>query len=769
MKNKNRKLMILVIGLFTLMIMSSFSTNSKALEKPNSFNLSDNAGSVERDGKVNLNWQISLYAKDYILYEHNEEITESNLEDAKKVQEFGYRVLSTSLSFDKNDNGTYYYVIVAENSAGITLSNNIHFRVAVPPLPETFTLTISEKSIKTTDLVTLNWTRSSYAESYLIYKSSVQINNTNDLKYARKLDETSELSYQYFENEGEIYYTILAKNPKGSQISNSERIDITKPSAFIFNPVLWFSQMDSIGKFLMILNLIVSSGGFLGFRLYTLQKRPIINVNSSKNYGDTKLGRLVSCESSRKDGFNLYWKYKFKKLSKNEELQIDGEKIDSYKDYTAVYSLHNFEMMRIHKFKTLNIGFWRWEFYPHYFVEKKQLPPKLWIQEEQLKQTGKNKARYYFWRFLNLLPLLPLSISEKMHDTIEYEYTGNVIKEIYVLQLEYQQERKSFEYLTEFEEKEYFESGDCYYWVKNPQLELVSIVLDGNEFRCERIEEYKSLMQEVLSMKKLKREDNEEFNEKEFEDLLEAVNKFTDRYKIDLEVVNLYALVKRHLRNMREEQEELLDNELIDEQDTKYFFTLFQIDDLKNYPMKYRKIQTKGDPIPKIRTIKDLNEAIRNAEDRRELLSDLTLKLEAKDKRIRKLEKSYQNEREKVRDFDLEFESRVEEKILEYEQERGKRVNNKIQFTKRVVEKVEYGMDIEEAFKTTLKQEYENQRRENIEKEMMIDQMRRQQQMINQMNQSRREEEDGIRVQFPQKRPKISSLEDLKDLGNGGK
>ena len=100
---------------------------------PSPFILTSDAGSPDTDGDFTLTWTPSMYANNYSLYGSNSLITEINGSLTLLLDEIN------DLSYDEFNyaDGTYFFVVVAKNIAGTTLSNNIQVVVDEPePEPE---------------------------------------------------------------------------------------------------------------------------------------------------------------------------------------------------------------------------------------------------------------------------------------------------------------------------------------------------------------------------------------------------------------------------------------------------------------------------------------------------------------------------------------------------------------------------------------------------------------------------------------------------------
>ncbi|MFX1573950.1 MAG: M1 family metallopeptidase [Promethearchaeota archaeon] len=94
-------------------------------QNPGSFTLSSDADDPDTDGAFNLIWTDSDGADNYSIYLHNSKITEINETLTTVVSQTAVSPFSiTGLS-----SGDYYYIIVAYNETGQTMSNCIHITV----------------------------------------------------------------------------------------------------------------------------------------------------------------------------------------------------------------------------------------------------------------------------------------------------------------------------------------------------------------------------------------------------------------------------------------------------------------------------------------------------------------------------------------------------------------------------------------------------------------------------------------------------------------
>jgi hypothetical protein len=101
----------------------------ESIYKPGDFILTSTADVPDDDGVFDLTWTDSSLADSYIVYQYDQYITDIN--GSLTIVATGL----TDLTYPLNGytNGTYYFIVVAVNSYGETLSNCIEIIVAIPP------------------------------------------------------------------------------------------------------------------------------------------------------------------------------------------------------------------------------------------------------------------------------------------------------------------------------------------------------------------------------------------------------------------------------------------------------------------------------------------------------------------------------------------------------------------------------------------------------------------------------------------------------------
>ena len=142
---------------------------------PGEFTLNNHTDIPDTDGIVNLTWSYSEGVKNYSVFV-SEGIIYDVMSNGTLVVE---NITEEFYLTEELTNGDYYYVVIAYNEAGETMSNCIH--VAVRRTPERFNLTSDARVPKDDDgSFELIWTHSEYALNYTIYISNYSISVLND-------------------------------------------------------------------------------------------------------------------------------------------------------------------------------------------------------------------------------------------------------------------------------------------------------------------------------------------------------------------------------------------------------------------------------------------------------------------------------------------------------------------------------------------------------------------------------------------------------------
>ena len=175
-----------------------------------------------------LNWTISSGATNYSVYLYSKYITEIN--GSLTLLADGITDLSLYLSgyLDR----TYYFIVVARNAYGETLSNCIMVE-GLPPA--NFVLSSNAGDPDDDGLFTLSWTTSLRASNYSVYQYSSFITEING-SLTLVADEITDLSLELSEySNGTYYYIVVAHNQIENTSSNciSVMVQITNSLTII--------------------------------------------------------------------------------------------------------------------------------------------------------------------------------------------------------------------------------------------------------------------------------------------------------------------------------------------------------------------------------------------------------------------------------------------------------------------------------------------------------------------------------------------------------
>lgn len=189
---------------------------------PGTFDLESDADDLDQDGIFTLDWTNSLRADNYSLYQYSSYITEYNgtLTLIEETTDNTYPLTGYS-------NGTYYFIVKADNIIGSTLSNCIKVEVGISPeVPGTFTLSSNAGTPDPDGNFTLSWTSSVRASNYSIYRYSGLITEVNE-SLALLEEETEALSLPLtgYSN-GTYYFIAVAFNNFGNTTSNYININV---------------------------------------------------------------------------------------------------------------------------------------------------------------------------------------------------------------------------------------------------------------------------------------------------------------------------------------------------------------------------------------------------------------------------------------------------------------------------------------------------------------------------------------------------------------
>ncbi|MFW9881972.1 MAG: ABC transporter substrate-binding protein, partial [Candidatus Thorarchaeota archaeon] len=182
---------------------------------PEDFNVYNDADNPDTDGRFNLTWSSSTNADNYSIYCSTHPIKYKNddlilVADQTAVSPFEISDLKT---------GAHFFVIVANNKYGHTLSDCTRVTVLLPA-PGNFLLDTDADDPDTDGNFSLNWTSSDGANNYSIYTSQEVITGINgDVTLIADQDATSPYSITNMKT-GTHYFVAVAYNATGKTLSN---------------------------------------------------------------------------------------------------------------------------------------------------------------------------------------------------------------------------------------------------------------------------------------------------------------------------------------------------------------------------------------------------------------------------------------------------------------------------------------------------------------------------------------------------------------------
>jgi ribosomal protein S6 len=239
--------------------------------KPEYFTIQSNATSPETDGVFYINWTESTESNNYSVYYSNQSISEIN----ENVTLYSDGITDLNYTISSLKNGIYYFVVVACNDFGETISSN-ELYVDIEVFPGSFNLSSDAEPLDNDGTFNLTWTVSNGANNYSIYKCNKSITDHNGtvIKIASNLIELNYTINNY--SSGDYYFQVMALNELGNATSNNVFVQVRIPpknftlSSNVTNP-------DSDGLFL--LNWTESVGAD-NYSVY-YSRNYIVEINSS--------------------------------------------------------------------------------------------------------------------------------------------------------------------------------------------------------------------------------------------------------------------------------------------------------------------------------------------------------------------------------------------------------------------------------------------------------------------------------------------------------
>lgn len=183
---------------------------------PATFNMLPDASVPDGDGIFNLNWVPSTGAVDFSVYRHTSPFTTINTSLVTIASGLSSSTFTLAITYPHS--GVYYYVVVANNSIGQTLSPSRMVNITIAP--GVFYITTSAGNPDTDGIFNVNWTASAGAISYTVYRFDHPIIAINGSLTTVSSGLTS-LGYHVSGlSSGVYYYAIGAINATGKTLSS---------------------------------------------------------------------------------------------------------------------------------------------------------------------------------------------------------------------------------------------------------------------------------------------------------------------------------------------------------------------------------------------------------------------------------------------------------------------------------------------------------------------------------------------------------------------
>ena len=196
---------------------------------PGEFTLNNHTEIPDTDGMVNLTWSTSEGADNYSVYVHDDIIYDFKTQGTLVAS----NITGTFFLIENLTNGDYYYLVVAYNEVGDTMSNCI--QVIIKRAPDPFVL-FSDADIPTDDDGTFDiiWTKSEYALNYTIFISNYTIITFNSsVKSFCNFTPPFEWPYYRYSitgwENGTYYFIAVAHNEFGNYTTECLEVKVLIP------------------------------------------------------------------------------------------------------------------------------------------------------------------------------------------------------------------------------------------------------------------------------------------------------------------------------------------------------------------------------------------------------------------------------------------------------------------------------------------------------------------------------------------------------------
>ena len=214
---------VIVVGKSESSVDTSDILILKYSQRPDNFELRCSKTNPIPDGCFFLEWDSSLDANNYTIFESNTLIVEINAQVNNVIN----GLTNTSYKFTDLRERDYYFIVFALNEYGNTSSNNIKVIVQQPPGEFHFS-DFDNPNPNTKGIVNFTWTSSKGANNYSIFSHNSFIHeiHNNGTLIAEGI---GGLSYEIKDlTNGDYFYVIMAINEAGSNISNCVHVSVRR-------------------------------------------------------------------------------------------------------------------------------------------------------------------------------------------------------------------------------------------------------------------------------------------------------------------------------------------------------------------------------------------------------------------------------------------------------------------------------------------------------------------------------------------------------------
>ncbi len=216
------------LGILCNELYTSYNLTISLFPLPGNFSLTSDAANPDLDGNFTLSWSHAEDVTNYSIYQHNSYISEINASLTLVIE----GIFQNNYNLTKYLNGTYYFILLATNFVGSTLSNCISLNISIPAPPKppgNFSLFSSAGTPDDDGNFTLIWSKSIRAENYSVYQYSKfisEINGSLNLLVSGLTNNSLNI-FDYVN--GTYFFMIVAFNDAGVTSSNCYSVTVMIP------------------------------------------------------------------------------------------------------------------------------------------------------------------------------------------------------------------------------------------------------------------------------------------------------------------------------------------------------------------------------------------------------------------------------------------------------------------------------------------------------------------------------------------------------------